>query len=131
MTQYTKEQIEEAYQKVKEILRIIGELETIFEGRPFTMDGHLLGSIGEVMSTYYYGIQLYPPSAPTHDGVAPDGREVQVKITQQDRIAIKEEPDFLIVLHLERKNGEITEIYNGPGKEPWDTANTNNRNNDR
>lgn len=122
MAAYTKEQIENAYEKIVELLSIVGELETTFEGRLFTLDGHLVGSIGEVMAAYYYGIELYPPSAPTHDGVCPDGREVQIKITQQDRIVINEEPSYLIVLHLNRKTGKISEIYNGPGKAPWDSA---------
>lgn len=122
MKTYTKEQIENAYEKIIELLSIVGELEATFEGRLFTLDGHLVGSIGEVMAVYYYGIALYPPSAPTHDGIAPDGREVQIKITQQDRIVINEEPSYLIVLHLNRKTGEISEIYNGPGKEVWETA---------
>ena len=34
------------------------------------MDGHLVGSIGEIMAAYYYGIGLYEASAPTHDSKA-------------------------------------------------------------
>ncbi len=129
--EYTKEQIQNAYEKIKDLLYIVKNLETTFEGRRFTLDGHLIGSIGEIMAAYYYGIQLYPPSTPVHDGIAPDGKKVQIKITQQNKIAMKEEPDYLIVLHLNRTNSEITEAYNGPGKKPWESAYKNNRNNDR
>lgn len=122
MSQYTKEQIEDAYKKILDLLNIVNDLEGTFEGRLFTLDGHLVGSIGEIMAAYYYGIELYPPSAPTHDGVAPDGREVQIKITQQNQIVINEEPDYLIVLRLNKVNGTISEVYNGPGKQPWDSA---------
>ena len=33
----------------------VAELEAEFPGRHFTLDGHLVGSIGEVMAAYYYG----------------------------------------------------------------------------
>jgi hypothetical protein len=55
-----------------------------------------------------------------HDGEI-DGKKVQIKISQQDNIVINHEPDYLIVLYL-RKNGDIFEVYNGPGKEPWNSA---------
>lgn len=122
MGNYTKEQIENAYKKILELLKIVGELEETFEGRVFTLDGHLVGSIGEVLAAYYYGIELYPPSTPKHDGVSPDGQEVQIKITQRGSIMLNEEPDYLIVLYLDRKTGEIKEVYNGKGKAPWETS---------
>lgn len=122
MLKYSIEQIEAAYEKINELLKIVRDLESTFEGRLFTMDGHLVGSIGEIMASYYYGIELYPPSAPTHDGIAPDGREVQIKITQQSQVVINEEPDYLIVLRLDKTTGTISEVYNGLGKQPWDSA---------
>ncbi len=119
---YTQEEIEKAYKKIIELLNIVGQLEETFEGRVFTLDGHLIGSIGEVMAAYYYGIDLYPPSTPIHDGVSPNGQKIQIKITQRDRIVLHEEPDYLIVLHMDKITGEITEIYNGKGKLPWETS---------
>ena len=44
------------HNKVLELVRIVSELETAFPGRHFTLDGHLVGSIGEVMAAYYYGL---------------------------------------------------------------------------
>ena len=120
--EYTEEQINRAYLKIVELLHIVSDLEESFTGRHFTLDGHLVGSIGEIMAAYYYGIELYEASAPTHDGKTRDGREVQIKITQQDRIVINEKPDYLIVLFLNRNTGEISEIYNGSGNMPWETA---------
>lgn len=80
-----------------------------------------MGSIVEVMAAYY-GIELYDAYTPIHDGMAPDGRKVQIKITQGDRIVINDEPDYLLVLHMNRDTSEMTEIYNGPGKYPWELA---------
>ncbi|MBR3537697.1 MAG: hypothetical protein IKN79_01325 [Eubacterium sp.] len=82
-------------------------LETEFPGRHFTLDGHLVGSIGEVMAAYYYGIELYKASTEKHDGVIND-REVQIKITQQDDIVICAEPDYLIIMpHLPDRNSQV------------------------
>ena len=126
---YSKESMDLIHNKVQELVRIVSELETAFPGRHFTLDGHLVGSIGEVMAVYYYGIDLYTASAELHDGQV-SGREVQIKITQQDNVMISGEPDYLIVLYLKR-DGNVYEIYNGPGKEPWESAGKTDSHNNR
>lgn len=119
MEDYTKEQIELAHQNVQQLIQIVHNLEQTFKGRHFTLDGHLVGSIGEVLASYHYGIKLYEASAAIHDGKAPDGRNVQIKMTQGDTIVISEQPDNLIALYLNRRTGEVQEIYNGPGAVPY------------
>lgn len=119
MEEYTKEQIELAHQNVQQLIQIVHNLEQTFKGRHFTLDGHLVGSIGEVLASYHYGIKLYKASAAIHDGESPDGRKVQIKMTQGDRIVISEQPDYLIVLYINRRTGEVNEIYNGPGEIPY------------
>ena len=88
-----------------------------------------MGSIGEVMAAYYYGIELYAASAVVHDGEI-DGKKVQIKISQQDDIVINHEPEYLIVLYL-RKNGDVFEVYNGPGEAPWNSASKRDSHNNR
>ena len=100
-------------QKVTELLRIVDELENRFPGKKFTLDGHLLGSMGEVLAEYYYQIKPYRNSAKTHDGEV-DGKRVQVKITQGDSVDINDVPDYLLVLFLNKKDGSVYEVYNGP-----------------
>lgn len=117
------------HNKVLELVRIVSELETAFPGRHFTLDGHLVGSIGEVMAAYYYGIDLYTASTKLHDGQV-SGRKVQIKITQQDNVMISGEPDYLIVLYLKR-DGNVYEVYNRPGKEPWESAGKTDSHNNR
>ena len=114
MGNYTEEQMAFLHAKITELLTITEELESQF-ARPFPMDGHLLGSIGEIFAAWHYGIALYKPSADRHDGLAPDGREVQVKLTQGDYFSFRKAPDYLIALHLNQVTGQIREIYNGPG----------------
>lgn len=124
---YTQEKMERVKERVQKMISIVRELEADFPGRPFTLDGHLVGSIGEVMAAYYYGIELYGASAKVHDGEIAE-RKVQIKITGQDKVVIKHEPEYLIVLYL-RKNGEIFEVYNGPGAAPWNSASKKDSNN--
>lgn len=117
---YSKKKMDTVWERVQDLLRIVAELEAAFPGRHFTLDGHLVGSIGEVLAEYYYGIELYKASAPKHDGEV-DGRKVQIKITQSDSIVISAKqgaPDYLLVLYM-AKAGNVYEVYNGPGAEPW------------
>lgn len=126
---YTQEKMDAVKMQVQKLVEIVAELEAEFPGRHFTLDGHLVGSIGEVMAAYYYGIELYRASAEIHDGEI-EGRKVQIKISQQDDIVINHEPDYLIVLYM-KKNGSIYEVYNGPGKLPWDSASKKDSHNNR
>lgn len=118
---YNYSQVKIIREKYLEILQITKELEKECQGRHFTMDGHLVGSIGEVVASYHYGIELDGESSPIHDGVSEDGTKVQIKIVQQDCVVISGEPKALIVLYLTQK-GDVYEVYNGPGKTPWEKA---------
>ena len=74
-------------------------LEWIFPGRKFTLDGHLVGRVGEVVATYMFDLELNPASTHGHDARAHDGRQVEIKLTQGRGVAIRHEPEHLIVLH--------------------------------
>lgn len=108
-------------QKFPNLLRAIYDavdgLETMFPGRHFTPDGHMVGSLGEALASYHYGIELSQASAVCHDGVC-KGRQVQVKATQGSRVALSSQPEHLLVLKL-RRDGSFTEEYNGPGEQVW------------
>lgn len=104
--------------KIKQLYKIAGELEEIFPGRHYTPDGHMLGSIGEALAAYYYDLELFPASEETHDAKAKDGRLVQIKATQIDRVALSSEPEWLLVLKI-HKDGSFVEAYNGPGNLAW------------
>lgn len=111
-------------EKVKEIDKITREIGDVFPEKSFQLDGILIGNIVEVMVAHAYGISLYKQSEKTHDGeVLSDGRRVQIKGTQRaDSIVIRENPEYLIVEYLDKKKGEIREIYNGPGDYVWKYA---------
>lgn len=110
--------------KIKELNRITEEMADVFPEKSFKLDGILIGNIVEVMVAHAYGIRLFAQSEKTHDGtVIADGRKVQIKGTQnKSAIVIREMPQYLIVEYLDKKSGEIREIYNGPGELVWKYA---------
>lgn len=116
--------------KIKELYAIVNDLEECFPGRHFTPDGHLVGSIGEVLASHYYNLRLLTASSETHDAVSPNGKMVQIKATQVNSIGLSSEPEHLIVLKI-LKNGEAEEIYNGPGKIVWDVTGDKQKNGQR
>lgn len=106
-------------EKVKELNKITSEIEAVFPEKSFKLDGILIGNIVEVLTAQAYGITLYKQSEKTHDGEV-DGKKVQIKGTQgKDSIVIREEPEYLLVEYLDKENGTIQEIYNGPGALAW------------
>ncbi len=125
--QYTSEKMNKVRTQVQKIYEIVGELQSDFPGRSFTPDGHLVGSIGEVMASYHYGIALYKASNEVHDGIV-DGREVQIKLTQGSKIQIRHKPDYLIVLYM-TSAGHVYEIYNGSGDRAWRVVGKKSSNN--
>lgn len=106
-------------EKIKALYEISHELEELFPGRHYTPDGHMIGSIGEALAASYYNLELFPASEETHDAKAPDGRLVQIKATQINRVSLSSEPEWLLVLKI-HKDGTFLEEYNGPGKLVWE-----------
>ena len=107
-------------QLLKRLYEIVAELELLFPGRKFTPDGHLVGSLGEVIAAHDYDLILLESSAKTHDA-RKGSKQLQIKATQGKSVAMYGEPEHLLVLRL-LKDGTAEEIYNGPGKPAWDNA---------
>jgi len=108
--------INEAKTLIGQILKASAQLSLITK-RPFTPDGHMVGSIGEVYAQQYYGVELYPPSHKEHDGIW-RGREVQIKATQRTSVELKGPSELLLVLKI-NSDGSFEEVYNGDGKSVW------------
>jgi len=102
---------------LKQIYSAVAGLEQMFPGRHFTPDGHMVGSIGEALASYHYGIELYKPGHPVFDGKK-DGKEIQIKATQKHSVAVKPGGGTLLVLRLEQ-DGAFEEIYNGNADRVW------------
>lgn len=115
---------------IQELYLIVQKLESNFPGRHFTPDGHLVGSIGEVLASYHYGLELLPASYEVHDAKTPDGKFVQIKATQGKSIGIRSEPNHLLVLKI-LLDGTVEEVYNGPGNLAWENASKMQKNGQR
>ena len=101
---------------ISSLYRIVDELEMSFP-RKFTLDGHLVGSIGEVVAAHFYDLELASQSTEALDAWTLDGtrRSVQIKLTQGKSVQIAKTekiPDYLIVLRIDRRNG-FDEVFNG------------------
>ena len=101
---------------IRDLYGIVADLEEVAPGRRFTPDGHLVGTIGEVVAAELFGLKLMPASHEGYDACAPDGRTVEIKATQRQSVAIQadvKEPDHLIVMRIE-PDGAVNVAYNGP-----------------
>ena len=106
---------------IRELYSVVNRLENMFPGRHFTPDGHLVGSVGEALASYYFGVKLHRASFAGHDGTIGD-RLVEVKATQGKKVSLSSEPQHLLVLKL-LKDGSFEEVYNGPGAQVWARCN--------
>jgi hypothetical protein len=96
------------------IFQGIERLNKTFPNRTFTIDGRLVGDIGEVIAGLEYALMLDDVSQPDYDGVTLDGRKVQIKATFKEHLTFKSIPDYFLGFKL-HKNGSYEEVFNGPG----------------
>ena len=108
-------------EKVRELYKITGELKQLFPERHFTPDGHLVGSLGEVLAAYYFNLELLPASTAIHDAKSACGKMVQIKATQKTSIGLRSSPEHLLVLVIS-PHGSFDVAFNGPGNLAWENA---------
>jgi hypothetical protein len=114
---------------VARIYKAIAELEALYPGRKFTPDGHLVGSIGEVVAAEALGLTLYPMSQQGHDAYDVNG-DVQIKMTAGNTVAMYATCDRLVVLRIVSPvAAEI--LYDGPGQPVWEKAGKMGKNGQR
>jgi hypothetical protein len=104
---------------VAAVCEAIVQLESVY-GRKFTIDGHLLGSIGEVVAREAFGLELYGMSRKGHDGLCKTRGEVQIKITSKNSIALRHPCNHLIVFKMDQYGKEAEIVYDGPGAPIWE-----------
>jgi hypothetical protein len=93
----------------------IDRLKNTFPHRAFTIDGRLVGDIGEIIAALEYDLILDEVSQPGHDAVTSDGRRVQIKATFKDQLTFRSVQDYYLGFKL-FPDGRHVEIFNGPGK---------------
>ena len=110
-------------QSIAELLAICDKLREAYPARSFALDGVLLGDIGKTLAEADYFLKILSPKQQQHNAVSthPDnhGAKIELRVTMQDSIfymGVTEErvPDYYLGLKI-KHNGDLEEIYNGPG----------------
>jgi hypothetical protein len=114
---------------VAAVYRAVEELEARYPNRKFTPDGHLVGSIGEVIAAEEFKLSVYPMSHKGHDAFDATG-PVQIKMTGGGSVSMYDCCTRLIVLKvLSPEEAEV--VYDGPGEPVWAKAGKKQRNGQR
>lgn len=106
--------------EVARIYEAVNDLEKKYPGRKFTPDGHMVGSIGEVVAAEALGLTLLNASHPAHDAQDETGY-VQIKMTAGSSVAMYATCERLVVLRIVSPH-EAEIVYDGPGQPAWDVA---------
>ncbi len=97
------------------------QLAAAFPDHGFTIDGNIVGDIGEAIAAAAFGLTKLKANTKGHDMQTPDGRLVQVKATQARPAyrgvglgLLKRTFELLLVLEFDEA-GYYEVLYNGPG----------------
>ena len=101
---------------ISQMLRIVDRLRAAYPKKKFTLDGRLVGDLGECLVEDTYDVKLFEDLKKHHDGSTSDGKQVQVKATMQDSLTFPVDhiPDYYLGIQI-HQDGTFTEIFNGPG----------------
>ncbi len=91
---------------IAQLHKIVKELDTC--SIALHADGHLVGSIGEALAAYHYGLTLFPPSTEGKDAQR-EGKDIEIKAAHVNCVAFRCEPKFLLVLKI-FKDGTSEEV---------------------
>lgn len=87
-------------------------------GLEFTLDGNLVGDIGEAVAAELFGLKLSPRNGTGIDGHAADGRSVQVKATGKRRgpafRVVDTRADHLLFFDFDFEACRGIVLFNGP-----------------
>jgi Family of unknown function (DUF6998) len=108
---------------VKEMLAIVERLRKTFPKKRFTLDGRLVGDIGEILAEEAYDLDLFDDLQKHHDGTTSDGRLVQVKATMQKSLTFPADhiPNYYLGIQV-HPDGSFSEVFNGPGAVAWEAV---------
>ena len=110
---------------IKELLGIVHSLRDKYPHKRFTLDGRLVGDLGEVIAEEHYKLHLFNKVVEKYDGITDDGRNIQIKATFHDCLGFPCEEKHVPEIYLGLKifeDGTFEEIYNGPGQIIWDNV---------
>lgn len=77
---------------VRRLYRARNDLRRAVRGLHFSLDGKLIGDIGEAVATQHFGLERLPEGTKGHDFRVAGGRLVQVKATQLGAPPLRTKP---------------------------------------
>lgn len=101
---------------IKQLLQVVEQLHIAHPKKKFTLDGRLIGDLGETIVEGAYDVDIFEKLEKHHDGITSDGRLVQVKATMKMDLTFPAShvPDYYLGIQIHR-DGTFSEIFNGPG----------------
>ena len=109
-------------EEISNLFNIIEALKNKYHhhGKHFTLDGKIVGDIGEVLAADIYGLELLPSNTPIYDAKEiSTGRKIQIKSSFKNYcyFPFGEEkiPDYFLAINI-TSEGEVEELYNGSGR---------------
>jgi hypothetical protein len=113
------ERIVKLKEEIKKLHNSVSELKRLFESKKngFTLDGRLVGDIGEVVAEELFQIKLHDKLKKHYDAVTTyePKLNIQIKATFKESLTYNHAPDYFIGIKLD-KGGDFQVVYNGPGK---------------
>ncbi len=108
---------------IEQLLRIVFQLREIHPSKRFTLDGRLVGDLGEVICEAAYDVQLYEDIRKHYDAETTDGKRVQIKATMQKNLSFPCDhiPEYYLGIKI-HSDGTFTEVFNGPGSIAWEAV---------
>jgi hypothetical protein len=102
---------------VKQLLQVVQSLREAFPKKRFTLDGRLVGDLGEILAEQQYDLQIFSDVRKHHDARTSDGRLIQIKATMHESLTfpVDHVPKYYLGIKI-HADGTITEVFNGPGR---------------
>ena len=103
-----------------QLLEIVKRLRDAYPEKRFTLDGRLVGDIGEILVAESYDLELSTNLQKHYDAFTSDGRQVQIKATMQQSLTFPADhvPDYYLGIAI-HSDGSFSEVFNGPGSVAW------------
>ena len=101
--------------------------------RPFSPDGHLVGSFGEVVAADLLNLTLMHPSNDGYNAIDEQGSRVEIKTTTRTSIGLSASgtrAERLVVVVID-SDGKPAVAYDAPATPVWDAAGKPQKNGQR